>query len=354
VDAQTGTIRFTGGDATFNAGTAFTGAGVNEIASSAAFNGAISSANLLFASGVYAGGAAALSGSATWNAGSFTGDWTLAGGATLTAATGSNKFLNAATFTNEGTLLWTAGSLFFGDGADLINNGTIELTTDALFADTSGAEGSFVNNGLILKSGGAGTATLASGVAFDNEGVIDVRSGTIALPVSFDNDGTLTGTGAFQLSGTLTNDGVVAPGVGAGTLTLNGNYLQTGAGTLAISLQSSSLADLFAVNGSGALGGTLALSCIGGCAIADGDVFTIFDSTGPLSGVFANVTTSGFLGGFSYDVIYDYDADRVLLSILDAGSAPAVPEPASWALMIAGFGLAGSAARRRNQASVLA
>jgi hypothetical protein len=36
------------------------------------------------------------------------------------------------------------------------------------------------------------------------------------------------------------------------------------------------------------------------------------------------------------------------LQITANGAVPGVPEPASWAMMIAGFGLAGAAARRRN------
>jgi hypothetical protein len=83
-------------------------------------------------------------------------------------------------------------------------------------------------------------------------------------------------------------------------------------------------------------------------------VFTILDSTGALSGTFASVTTSGFLNGFAYDVTYDYDADRVLLTVLDVGTPNAVPEPASWAMMIAGFGLVGAGARRRSRGAVLA
>lgn len=38
--------------------------------------------------------------------------------------------------------------------------------------------------------------------------------------------------------------------------------------------------------------------------------------------------------------------------LIDPGSGPAVPEPASWALMVAGFGLIGAATRRRRGRSV--
>lgn len=42
-----------------------------------------------------------------------------------------------------------------------------------------------------------------------------------------------------------------------------------------------------------------------------------------------------------------YGVDAVGLSVTPGGAGP-VPEPASWALMIAGFGLAGAAVRRRR------
>ena len=52
----------------------------------------------------------------------------------------------------------------------------------------------------------------------------------------------------------------------------------------------------------------------------------------------------GIGAGNAWDVLVD---DVVLTQV--GGGAAAVPEPASWALMIGGFGLVGGAARRRRQ-----
>ena len=193
---------------------------------------------------------------------------------------------------------------------------------------------------------------MASGLALDNNGTINVLSGTIALPGAFDNDGTLGGTGTFT-STNLTNDGSIAPGAAGatGTLSLTGNYFQSATGTLRSQLASTASSDLFRVSGTAGLSGTLALSCILSCAISTGDSFVLLDSIGNLSGTFANITTSGFRTGFAFNVVYDYGADLVRLDILNAGViAGGVPEPATWAMMILGFGLVGGAMRKRSTA----
>ncbi len=358
IDAQTGTIAFNGGLATFNTGSVFVGAGINAINSNAAFNGAISSTNLDFNGGTFTGTNAALSGAADWNAGTFAGSWNLTSGSTLTAQSGSNKFLNGANFSNPGTVNWRDGTLFLQNGSQIVNNGTIAITSNNSINNNGGAASSFTNNGLIQKTAGTGTSTLANGIALDNNGTINVLSGTIALPAAFNNDGTLGGTGTFA-STNLTNDGSIAPGaLGAtGTLALTGNFFQSASGFLNSQLASSGSSDLFNISGTAGISGTLALSCILGCAISTGDSFVLLDSIGALSGTFSNITTSGFRTGFSFDVVYDYGADLVRLNVLDAGLVGGgVPEPSTWAMLILGFGMVGRAMRKRSttRASVLA
>ena len=348
-----GTFAFNGGNATFNTGTAFGGTGTNAINSSAAFNGAISSTNLDFNGGTFTGNAAALTGAADWTAGTFSGSWGVNAGATLNVTTGNNKFFNGADFTNNGTVNWSAGNLFLSNASQIVNTGTIAITSNNSINNNGGAASSIVNNGLIEKTAGSGTSTLANGIGLDNNGTINVLSGTIALPGAFSNDGTLGGTGIFT-SSTLTNNGSIAPGAPGttGTLSLTGAFIQGALGSLNAQLASTALSDLFNISGSASLNGTLALSCIFGCAINDGDSFVLLDSIGALSGTFSNITTAGFLNGFAYNVIYDYGNDQVRLDIIDAGSAnPAVPEPGTWAMMIFGFGVVGSAIRRRKTAT---
>jgi hypothetical protein len=349
-----GTTLLSFGNTTINAGSLFNGAGTTQVTNNAVFNGGFTSSNLVFANGFFTGNAAVANGTSTFTGGNFTGDWTVGAGQTLVGADGAFKMLTGGTFTNKGSIDWNSGNaLYLQSGAVLNNAGTFDIGADMAILYNGGSGPAFTNTGTIIKTGGAGTATIGNTLGFVNQGTIDVRSGTLQLPDNFTNDGTLTGSGAFQVNGTLTNAGTVAPGVGAGTLTLNGNYAQTGAGIFSAQLQSSSVADMFVVNGNASLGGTLAISCIASCAINTGDIFTILDSTGPLTGAFANVTTSGFLNGFAYDVVYDYAQNWVQLKVLDKGAAvppmPGVPEPANWAMMIAGFGIAGAAMRRRHK-----
>ena len=56
----------------------------------------------------------------------------------------------------------------------------------------------------------------------------------------------------------------------------------------------------------------------------------------------------GVIAGQSYTVAFNGIANGDTTSFIDGVALTAVPEPASWALMLAGFGLIGVAARRRS------
>jgi len=250
---------------------------------------------------------------------------------------------------NQGTVAWNTNDfLYLLSGGTFNNAGTFNFAADGAIVYNGGAAPSVSNTGLIVKTAGTGTSTIGNTLNFDNQGTVDVQAGTIALPSNFSNNGTLKGTGTFSVSGTLGNAGTVAPGASPGTLALSGSYAQAAAGTLALELESLTSHDLFTISGTAALDGTLALSCYAACSYAVGDVITVLDSVGNLSGSFASVTLSGFATG-AFSVVYDTAADRVQLLVTEAVTA--VPEPETYTLLLAGLAAVGFLAKRRRGAA---
>jgi hypothetical protein len=126
-------------------------------------------------------------------------------------------------------------------------------------------------------------------------------------------------------------------------LAISGNFAQTAAGVFDVDLNTLGANDLLNVSGTAMLGGTLALRCFAACSLAVGDSIVILDSVGDLSGSFASMTMTGF-GGGAFSVVYDTIGDRVLLQVTQ--TVTAVPEPGTWAMLLAGMGLL--ALRRRQ------
>ncbi len=304
----------------FNNGT-FSGAATTTVFGAANFNGStnqtINSNHVL-----------QLNGDANWSAGN---------GNINATSSGSVRVATGSTFTDAGAA--TAGDtrfLGFGSGG-FHNAGTYERnglgTTNAY---------SFANFGTTNVNAG----TLAVNSGFVNAGLVHVKAGAVlaATSNSFANAGTLAGEGTVRTlsnSWALENTGVIAPGApqATGTLAVEGDLRLLGTGTLEVHLSSLASFDLLTVSDDLTIGGTLHIANLGYAPVV-GDEFVIVSFAQRLNdSVFDTVTWSGFGPGVQFGVVYN--ANDVTLGVL------AVPEPATWALWLAG--VAGIAALRRRR-----
>ena len=183
VDAQTGTLDFAGANATFENGTQFTGGGTVRVSHNAQFNGNFESANLVLAGGTYQGGNAVAHGTVDWTGGTFSGNWRIAPDQVLNASGNTTKNFSSASFTNMGTVNWSTEARAGFLSSLVTNEGLWDLKADADFAYAGSSSSTFVNSGILRKSGGAGVAEFKTNVAFVNTatGVIDVQVGTLSF-----------------------------------------------------------------------------------------------------------------------------------------------------------------------------
>lgn len=342
LDAKASSILdFTGGSATFNANSQYTGAGTVRVSSNARFVGVQRAGNLLLAGGTFTGGSSdpgskgILRGTTRWSGGSFTGAWQLDAGQNLLTTGSGSRGINGGSFSNLGTLTWaTAEPLQMISAASFTNDGNLLLQDDASITWVAGGQPSFTNNGLLRKTGGTGGSSLAN-LILANNGTLQVDSGSLALPNGFGNGGVLAGSGSFAAN-PLTNNGTVSPGdyaaaVAAGaspfggassldastttaTLSLTGNFVQTTSGKLDLQVTNTSSFDRLLITGNATIGGTLNIGCLGTCSLPAGAQLVLLDATGTLTGSFSAVNFVGLPPG-SFNVTYDGPGGRVLLNV---------------------------------------
>jgi T5SS/PEP-CTERM-associated repeat protein len=175
---------------------------------------------------------------------------------------------------NVGSLSITSGGSMSTGGA--VNVGVAQFSISSATVDGSGSTWTITGGLNLGSSDGTGTLTVRNG------GLVSVGS-----PLSIGALGTLQGDGT--ISGTVTNGGLVAPGATIGALTINGNYTQTAAGTLAIELAGQASFDRLLVSGSAALDGTIAVALSGGFTPTLGETFSVLTFPSE-SGDFATYT----------------------------------------------------------------
>lgn len=99
----------------------------------------------------------------------------------------------------------------------------------------------------------------------------------------------------------------------------------------------------------GATGDLAGINLDGGCSNCFAPIM------GRAPGPFGGFSFTGITGSTTVSLDGSYEVDRIsFTSQVQTGFEGAVPEPASWAMLIAGFGLTGAAMRRRRLATIAA
>lgn len=260
--------------------------------------------NLTLAAGVTLAGANPLAvlGALTWTGGKISARVQCSGG---TVSGADTHTLSAGRLVNGGRLQLT-GPITTA-GAAIITNlpgAVLELAADVGILYSSGTYGAIINQGTLRKTSGAGLSQVSE--AITSSGMIEARSGTLALsrPCVQTDGATLVMEGQLQvgqgmllaggrltgtnlITGAVTNSGgLLAPGLSPGGLTIDGRYVQTSGGTLAIEVAGADPGtgfDVLTVLGAAKLGGTLQVSLLNGYSLPAGIPFEFLSAASCLS-----------------------------------------------------------------------
>ncbi|MEN6496316.1 MAG: PEP-CTERM sorting domain-containing protein [Thermoguttaceae bacterium] len=194
------------------------------------------------------------------------------------------------------------------------------------------------------------TLILGNSVRFNGSYEIELLYGgriVVAGTLDVSPGATLGGEGNLQAN--LLNAGTVSPGSSPGLLTITGDYTQTADGTLAIELMGTvpeTDYDVLSVTGRATLDGRLDLTVVedAGFELEPGMEFWILQSS-TLSGAFEglpNGVAAWDEAGGDGDQLFIYYSDR---GVVLRTAQEAVPEPATWGLVL--LGMVGLALARR-------
>ncbi len=261
-----------------------------------------------------------ITGDVTVNKGGLINNGTIEGAGLLTVNAGGS-------FVNNGTV---GGSLLtINAGGSLVNNGTI----DTLPLQWQLNLGSLTNNGTfngnLINAGAAGNAGTLAGPVINTTSGMFTNTGTITGGVAnmglFTNNGTVTSgltnmgrlSGAGTIGADLINAGLLAPGNSIGTMTVAGNYSQTG-GTYQAEVNASGQSDRLNVAGTATIGPGSTVSVAPERGIyAARTKYTLLNAAGGVSGAYASVSS---LLPFLQPSL-SYDANNVYLTLQIGGFA---------------------------------
>ncbi len=291
----TALVEWTGGTFTLNAGAQLNGAGLYRInLATVTANPNLLVENLDLINGTLSGaGIVTVSKGMNWSGGTMSGSGRtiIPAGATLNAAVPSSVGLTSRTLEIAGTVLWTGAGFIGVTGSAVITNqpGALFLVQNAAGIGGGIANGRLDNAGTFRKSVSAGITAVASGMSFNNFGVVEIQTGTLDL------GGGGTHSGSFDVpAGTA----LILSG---GTHAANGSSSITGAGQFTVSGGTANLAGLVNVSGSNTFsGGTANLNgnyiCTNNTVTISGSGTANFSGTGLVSPAVLNLS-NGTLDG---------------------------------------------------------
>jgi subtilase-type serine protease len=192
----------------------------------------------------------------------------------------------------------------------IVREGVLELDgVNALTASLDVTGGQFLLNGTLrdmrFNSIGGSSRVTASGVLDNTD--LTISGGVVSFNGVQTGGSTVVGAkGALQGIGRLGDtrvEGIIAPGNSIGTLTIDGDYVQTASGTYLAELAPGSRSDKLHVTGTASLDGTLkALPEVGIYYL--GEQFNFLQADGGVNGTFATVDFSSFSPFLAFSLGY--------------------------------------------------
>ena len=250
------------------------------------------------------------SGNVNWANGTLNGGGVLTNQSTLNLTTGNNKsILEDTTLNNSGIInIVDTGDLFITQG--IVNNqgsGVIDLQANLGSITRSGGTSNILNNvGLLKRTTTAGIARIF--VELNNSGTIEVETGELeianSLPFTNEVNGIIKGVGVFDLPlvANYTNDGIFAPGLSPGTLSVQGDYTSTTNSFLDIELNGlvqGTEYDVLAIIGDADFNGDIQITL--GFDADVNDEFIVATTTNTINTCNLPATTTSSFGGFNYE-----------------------------------------------------